>query len=209
MSSVSSVYSNSLWLNFHGCSKCFRTDVGKAELDTLAERSRAKWENMSTKDKVADFAARHQFSLIGTSWAASMIGAYAWISRDPYELLCLTIRYGSNICICLWLALPRLYRRWEWYCTLMLCTSWFTSFSHRSRRRVCGLVYAFFTHSGLQPCSLGLQAQGLTLGIIISAAVLTHGRVRKDVADHSWRDVLEQEGELAPQGSEQNPKRPS
>lgn len=76
----------SLWLNFHGCSKCFRTDVGKAELDTLAERSRAKWENMSTKDKVADFAARHQFSLIGTSWAASMIGAYAWISRDPYEL---------------------------------------------------------------------------------------------------------------------------
>lgn len=72
-----------------------------------------------------------------------------------------------------------------------------------------GLVYAFFTRSGLQPCLLRLQAQGLTLGIIISAAVLTHGRVRKDVADHSWRDVLEQEGELAPQGSEQTPKRPS
>lgn len=101
VSSVSSVCSNFMMAKLPWMVEMFRTDVGKAELDTLAERSRAKWENMSTKDKVADFAARHQFSLIGTSWAASMIGAYAWISRDPYELLCLTIRYGSNICICL------------------------------------------------------------------------------------------------------------
>lgn len=86
VSSVSSVYSNFMMAKLPWMVEMFRTDVGKAELDTLAERSRAKWENMSTKDKVADFAARHQFSLIGTSWAASMIGAYAWISRDPYEL---------------------------------------------------------------------------------------------------------------------------
>ena len=60
-----------------------RSDVGKAELDTEAARERVKWEHMSTKDKIANFAARHQFSLIGSTWAASMLGAYGWISRDP------------------------------------------------------------------------------------------------------------------------------
>ena len=58
-------------------------DVGKAELDTIASREQARWERLSGKEKIADWAVRHQFSLITGSWAASMLGAYAWISRDP------------------------------------------------------------------------------------------------------------------------------
>lgn len=40
---------------------------------------------------------------------------------------------------------------------------------------------------------LTLQAQGMTLGILVSAALLTHGRNRVQHHDHSWLDIIEEE----------------
>ncbi|KAI5124878.1 hypothetical protein M0805_007308 [Coniferiporia weirii] len=117
-------------------------DVGKAELDTVESRERARWASMSMRDKAADFAMHHQYSLISGSWAASMLGAYSWISRDKMA----------------------------------------TTFQKVTQTRV--------------------WAQGLTLGIIISAALLTHGRERKRHVDHSWRDMLDREEEAKRQSSQ-------
>ena len=60
-----------------------RTDVGKSEMEVERARAAARWETYSTREKLAEITSRHPYSLIGGSWAASMIGAYAWISRDP------------------------------------------------------------------------------------------------------------------------------
>ena len=58
-------------------------DPGTEELNTVAAREKAKWERMSVGEKFSDWAVRHQYSLITGTWAASMLGAYAWVSRDP------------------------------------------------------------------------------------------------------------------------------
>ncbi|KAG6828653.1 hypothetical protein H0H92_007122 [Tricholoma furcatifolium] len=42
----------------------------------------ARWEEMSTKDKLADWADRHQYSIILGGWASSLAFAGAIISRD-------------------------------------------------------------------------------------------------------------------------------
>ncbi|TDL29633.1 hypothetical protein BD410DRAFT_780101 [Rickenella mellea] len=108
-------------------------DIGQEELDTVRGREQAKWDTMSSGQKFADFAARHQFSVIGLSWAASVLGAYTWISRDPYQ----------------------------------------TTLQKIASTRV--------------------WAQGLTLGVIIAGAALTHSHRRKAEADHTWLDIIEQE----------------
>lgn len=63
--------------------KLSRTGTGKVELDTLAARAQARWDQMSSTQKLSDFASRHQFSLLSGTWAASMLGVYGWLSRDP------------------------------------------------------------------------------------------------------------------------------
>ncbi|EJD00948.1 uncharacterized protein FOMMEDRAFT_21421 [Fomitiporia mediterranea MF3/22] len=112
-------------------------DVGAHEIDVIKAREHARWQAMSAKDRFSDFARRHPFSLITGTWATSMVGIYAWVSRDP-------------------LATP-----------LMKIT----------QTRV--------------------WAQGITLGIIITAAVLTHGRSEVHHVDHSWREILDREAEEA------------
>ncbi|KLO07503.1 hypothetical protein SCHPADRAFT_860149 [Schizopora paradoxa] len=109
------------------------TGTGKVELDTLAARAQARWDNMSTTQKMSDFASRHQFSLLSGTWAASMLGVYGWLSRDPLA----------------------------------------TPFQKITQTRV--------------------WAQGMTLGILVSAALLTHGRKRVEHHDHSWLDIIEEE----------------
>ncbi|KAL5527180.1 hypothetical protein ACEPAG_5971 [Sanghuangporus baumii] len=108
-------------------------DLGTQEIQTVHERERAKWERMNVKEKFADFARRHPFSLITGSWATSMIGIYAWVSRDPLA----------------------------------------TPLQKITQTRV--------------------WAQGITLGIIITAAILTHRQSEDKYVDHSWRDILERE----------------
>ena len=58
-------------------------DVGTAELSVIHAQEQAKWQSMSATEKAADFARRHPFSLITGTWATSMAGIYAWVSRDP------------------------------------------------------------------------------------------------------------------------------
>lgn len=53
-------------------------------LDEKEQEAEKRWESLSTGDKIADWADRHQYSLIMGSWAASMAVAGAIISRDKY-----------------------------------------------------------------------------------------------------------------------------
>ncbi|KAG5639684.1 hypothetical protein H0H81_005867 [Sphagnurus paluster] len=45
----------------------------------------ARWEELSTKDKIGDWADRHQYSLILGGWASSLAFAGAIISRDKLQ----------------------------------------------------------------------------------------------------------------------------
>lgn len=59
-----------------------RDKIGAAEIRTEKQRREAARAAMGAKDRFADFAIRHQYSLISGTWVASMLGAYAWVSRD-------------------------------------------------------------------------------------------------------------------------------
>ncbi|KZT12594.1 uncharacterized protein LAESUDRAFT_718871 [Laetiporus sulphureus 93-53] len=119
-----------------------RTDFGKLEMDAKEAVRQAKWDRMTVTQKFQDVAARHEYGFIGGAWATSMIGAFGYIMRNPYETL------------------PQ---------KLVQARMW---------------------------------AQGLTIGVLIAAAVLTHSRKMKSMdeyghrlvePDHSWRDIIEQE----------------
>ncbi|KAG5648799.1 hypothetical protein DXG03_000148 [Asterophora parasitica] len=45
----------------------------------------ARWDELSTKDKIADWSDRHQYSLILGGWASSLAFAGAIISRDKFQ----------------------------------------------------------------------------------------------------------------------------
>ncbi|KAI0772091.1 hypothetical protein BD413DRAFT_52913 [Trametes elegans] len=132
------------------------TGVGKAELDAIRARQKARWETMTTGQKIRDFAKRHEYGIILTSWAAALTGSFTYIMRDPYQ------------------SVPQ---------KLVQARMW---------------------------------AQGLTIGIIIAAGVLTHSqrtknyeeeedhRFRHIAPDHSWKDILEQEEKEQAQASGSN-----
>ncbi|KAH9894457.1 hypothetical protein C8Q73DRAFT_695626 [Cubamyces lactineus] len=129
------------------------TGAGKAELDAVQARQKAKWETMTTGQKISDFAKRHEYGIILTSWATALVGSFTYIMRDPYQ------------------STPQ---------KIVQARMW---------------------------------AQGLTIGIIIAAGVLTHSqrakkydeeedhRIHHIAPDHSWRDILEQEERERAQGT--------
>ncbi|KAI0682907.1 hypothetical protein BC835DRAFT_1397835 [Cytidiella melzeri] len=121
------------------------TDVGKQELDAVEARQQANWESLTLRQKVGDFAARHEYGLIAGGWAASLAGSFSIIMRNKYQTMPQKIVQA---------------RMW---------------------------------------------AQGLTVGVLVVAGVMTHARRAKEIdegpvrhiaADHSWQDVLAAE-ELA------------
>ncbi|KAG6334759.1 hypothetical protein ID866_4336 [Astraeus odoratus] len=61
------------------------TGAGRMELDRAAAEEEARWRALPMKDKVADWAARHQYGIIFGSWALSMAVAGAIIARDRYQ----------------------------------------------------------------------------------------------------------------------------
>lgn len=65
----------------------YRTGAGKDEIDLEARRAQDHWDSLSTKEKILDTAARHEYGIIGGAWATSMAGASAWIMRDKFVLL--------------------------------------------------------------------------------------------------------------------------
>ena len=52
------------------------------ELERRAEEERRRWTQLSAKDKLAEWAARHQLGIIVSSWVASMGVAGAIVMRD-------------------------------------------------------------------------------------------------------------------------------
>ncbi|TFY73858.1 hypothetical protein EWM64_g10152, partial [Hericium alpestre] len=61
------------------------TGLGMKEMEMATERQQRKWENMPLTDKMVDFAARHEWSLIAGCWAVGLAGAFGYIMRDPYQ----------------------------------------------------------------------------------------------------------------------------
>jgi len=61
------------------------TGVGLMAIEEQAAEERARWQTYSVKEKVGDWAARHEYSLILGSWALSMAVAGAIISKDRYQ----------------------------------------------------------------------------------------------------------------------------
>lgn len=59
-----------------------RTGAGKDELDLVARRAQEHWDSLSTKEKIRDVAARHEYGIIGGAWATTMVGSFGWIMRD-------------------------------------------------------------------------------------------------------------------------------
>ncbi|THV08190.1 hypothetical protein K435DRAFT_740117 [Dendrothele bispora CBS 962.96] len=49
------------------------------------QREKDRWEAMTLKEKVGDWASRHEYSIIMGSWAASLAIAGGIISRDRYQ----------------------------------------------------------------------------------------------------------------------------
>jgi hypothetical protein len=64
-----------------------RTGAGKAALDEEAQQERAQWAQLSIRQKIGDWAVRHEYSIIFGSWALSMAVAWSVIMRDRYQSL--------------------------------------------------------------------------------------------------------------------------
>lgn len=58
---------------------------GKEELDAEAQVAHERWEKLSAWDKTKDWAARHQYSIIGGSWVASLGIAFGVVARNKYQ----------------------------------------------------------------------------------------------------------------------------
>ncbi|KAJ7739891.1 hypothetical protein B0H16DRAFT_1568202 [Mycena metata] len=54
-------------------------------LDMQEHQEMSRWETLSTSDKIADWASRHEYSLIVGGWALSLAVAGGIISRDKYQ----------------------------------------------------------------------------------------------------------------------------
>ncbi|KAN0097597.1 hypothetical protein V8E55_002043 [Tylopilus felleus] len=114
------------------------TELGKSHLERREHEEHERWAALSRKDKVAEWAAKHQLSVIMGSWATAIAVAGGTIMRDPL------------------LTMPQ------------------------------------------KVVQVRLWAQGLTIGVVIAAAALTHAQraqvteMRKH-GDRSWQYTLEDE----------------
>lgn len=59
-----------------------REGEGARMLDAHEHKEMTRWQSMSTGDKVADWASRHEYSIIVGSWALSLALAGGIISRN-------------------------------------------------------------------------------------------------------------------------------
>lgn len=112
-----------------------RTGAGRTELDREAAEEEARWNALSTKEKISDWGARHQYSIIVGSWVLSMAVAGSIIAKDRF--------------------VARLHRR------LM---------SHDAHPN---LRHQTMTQKVVQ---VRMWAQGLTIGVLIGAGILTHSQ---------------------------------
>lgn len=55
------------------------------ELNREKMEAEARWNAMSMTDKAKDWAARHQYAVIGGSWVASLGIAFGIVARNKYQ----------------------------------------------------------------------------------------------------------------------------
>ncbi|KAG2156361.1 hypothetical protein DEU56DRAFT_766727 [Suillus clintonianus] len=123
-------------LEFH---RRYRTGIEKTELEREREEERKRWASLNAKEKLAEWTAKHQLSVIVGSWALTMGLVGNKVMRDP-----LMTMPNKIVQVRLW-------------------------------------------------------AQGLTIGVIIATAALTHSQrvqaanMRKYSPDHTWAYVLDEQ----------------
>jgi hypothetical protein len=78
---------------------CFRSDVGRKELALQHQREGARLESLKASDRMQDWAKRHQYSILGGSWAASMALASAIVMRDRFGLSITSLPFGLSVLI--------------------------------------------------------------------------------------------------------------
>jgi hypothetical protein len=87
----------------------------KTEREKREAAERARWASMSTKDKIAEWTANHQLSVIVGSWALTMGIVGNRVMRDPYvfstELLCAEAYYRDNSLM----SMPNKVRSWFYF----------------------------------------------------------------------------------------------
>ena len=59
-----------------------REGDGLQLIDEKTEAEKLRWQQMTPKEKLGEWAARHQYSIIFGGWASSLALAGAIISRD-------------------------------------------------------------------------------------------------------------------------------
>ncbi|KAG2748425.1 hypothetical protein P692DRAFT_20833685 [Suillus brevipes Sb2] len=115
------------------------TGIEKTELEKEREEERRRWASLNTKDKLAEWTAQHQLSVIVGSWALTMGLVGSKVMRDPL------------------ISMPN------------------------------------------KIVQVRLWAQGLTIGVIIATAALTHSQraraanMRKHSPDHTWVYLLDEQ----------------
>lgn len=62
-------------------------DQGKAELDAVEAREQRHWDSLDFKEKVKDFAARHQYGIILGGWALSMGISFGLVAANKYQTM--------------------------------------------------------------------------------------------------------------------------
>lgn len=69
--------------------------VGKQELDTIQARQDARWDSMTTSQKIGDVAQRHEYGIILSGWAASLAGSFGIIMRNKYQTMPQKVRCST------------------------------------------------------------------------------------------------------------------
>jgi hypothetical protein len=59
--------------------------VGKTELEREQAAREAKWNALTTTEKIKDWSARNQYTIIGGSWVASLGIAFGVVARNKYQ----------------------------------------------------------------------------------------------------------------------------
>ena len=62
-----------------------RTGAGRDLLEEEEEAEQKRWESLSTREKISDWAIKHQYPLILGSWAVSMGVAASIIMKDRHQ----------------------------------------------------------------------------------------------------------------------------
>ena len=122
-------------------------------MDIVRARQEAKWEEMSAGQKVSDFVRRHEYGVIVGSWAAAMTGAFSYIMRDP----CVHPSMNPGLVLTRRRTASRLF----------------------PRRSVLNIGLGIRLTDVVQVVQARMWAQGLTIGIIIAAGILTHSQRSK------------------------------